>query len=80
MKIIILSGIFGRTPEIEMDLIFPEHEPHFNVKKLIAKLSQKKNVKCYTAPCLHGFMNKKSDNFNKEEYTNYLGLLKNILI
>ncbi|MCK5312065.1 MAG: dienelactone hydrolase family protein, partial [Desulfobacteraceae bacterium] len=45
------------SPKIEMDLIFPEDEPHFNVKDLLTQLSCKKNVNCNVAPYLHGFMN-----------------------
>ena len=63
-------------PKIEMDLIFPEHEPHFNVKNLFSQLSHKKNVNCNIAPYLHGFMNKKSVNFNKTGYFYYLQFLK----
>jgi dienelactone hydrolase len=66
------------NPIIEIELFFPEHEPHFNVAKLISKLSHKKNVQCHMVPYLHGFMNKKSDNFNKTGYHNYLKILKNI--
>ena len=63
-------------PKIEIELIFPEHEPHFNVKDLFSQLSHKKNVNCNIAPYLHGFMNKKSVNFNKTGYSNYLQFLK----
>ena len=34
------------NPTIEMDLIFPEYEPHFNIKNLFSQLSHKKNVNC----------------------------------
>jgi dienelactone hydrolase len=64
------------NPDMKMTLIFPEHEPHFEVKNLISQLSQKKNVDCKTSPFLHGFMNKKSVNFNDNGYMQYLNFLK----
>jgi dienelactone hydrolase len=64
------------TPRIEMDLFFPEHEPHFDVTRLMAQLSTKAQVHCHQAPHLHGFMNRLSDNFSQAGYDHYLGLLR----
>jgi dienelactone hydrolase len=64
------------NPKIKIELFFPEHELHFDVANLISQLSRKTNVKCYAVPYQHGFMNKKSYNFNDIGYYNYLQLLK----
>lgn len=64
------------NPKIKIELFFPEHERHFEVANLISRLSQKTNVTCYKVPYLHGFMNKKSNNFNDIGYYQYLQLLK----
>jgi dienelactone hydrolase len=67
------------NPKIHMELIFPKHEPHFNVDDLIAQISLIDNVRCSTASYLHGFMNKRSANFNMPAYEYYLNRLKNSL-
>ncbi|MCP3901907.1 MAG: hypothetical protein GY707_19545 [Desulfobacteraceae bacterium] len=67
-------------PEIKIELFFPEHEPHFDVTNLISKLSHKKQVKSSKVPYLHGFMNKKSKNFNANGYQYHLQLLKKQII
>jgi len=71
-----IRNFSGVSPKIKMELIFPEYEPHFDVGYLISQLSLKSNVSCHTAPYLHGFMNKKSVNFNESAYQHYLRLLR----
>ncbi len=63
-------------PRIRMELLFPYHEPHFDVGHLISQLSPRENVVCYCVPYLHGFMNRKSDKFDASAYHNHLLLLK----
>lgn len=63
-------------PNISMDLIFPAHEPHFNLDQLISHISLNKNVLCQRDENLHGFMNKRSINFNKPAYEKYLECIK----
>lgn len=65
------------NPRIKIELIFPEHELHFDVRNMISQLSPKSHITCYTVPYLHGFMNKKSVNFNEASYHKHLRLLKN---
>jgi dienelactone hydrolase len=67
------------NPGIDMDLYFPKQEPHFDVQELIKRLSGKKRVTCTQTPFLHGFMNKKSDNFDEIGYQKYLQSLKDTL-
>ncbi len=71
-----IRSFLNIEPEIKIKLIFPEHEPHFDVANLISKLSHKKQVKCSKVPYLHGFMNKKSNDFNMNGYQYHLQLLK----
>ncbi len=71
-----IRSFFNIAPEIKIKLIFPENEAHFDVAGLTLKLSHKKNVECSTVPYLHGFMNKKSKNFNANGYQYYLQFLK----
>ena len=60
------------NPGIEMELIFPEHESLFSVELLVRRLSVKQNVWCHTAPYRHGFMNRRSENFDINGYHEYL--------
>lgn len=61
-------------PLIKIELIFPEHESHFSVTKLITQLSGlgNKRVTCQTTPYSHGFMNRLSDKFNQRAYEYFL--------
>ncbi len=63
-------------PTINTRLIFPEHEPGFNVTALIESVSIKQNVICSCMPYSHGFMNQLSDNFNPAAYQDALCFLK----
>lgn len=71
-----IRNFLGVNPKIEIELFFPEQELHFDVANLISQLSQKRNVECYMVPYLHGFMNKRSKNFNEIGYCHYLRLLR----
>jgi dienelactone hydrolase len=53
------------NPRFEIELIFPESEPHFDVSELQANLAKKQNVKTVRANCLHGFMNSLSRHYNQ---------------
>lgn len=63
-------------PAISMELIFPAHEPHFNLDQLIAQITLKHNVEWSKETKLHGFMNKRSVNFDRPAYERYLNYLK----
>lgn len=64
------------VPRLAIELIFPRFEPHFDVTRLMEKLSTKALVNCHKAPYLHGFMNHLSDNFSQAGYDHYLGLVR----
>jgi dienelactone hydrolase len=59
-------------PDNRVQLIFPEHEPHFNVETVIKSLSDKQGVTCTTVPFKHGFMNRLSTNFDSTGYQTYI--------
>ncbi len=62
-------------PNIEIQLIFPYEEAHFDVAELQSKLVNKANIKITKANYLHGFMNEHSDNFNQTAYQTQLKFL-----
>jgi hypothetical protein len=64
------------NPEFDMDLFFPKSEKHFDVETLISSLSDKTRVSCERTEYLHGFMNKRSENFSNIGYSEYMGRLK----
>lgn len=55
-------------PTIPVDLIFPEHEPHFDVDGVIKALECTPQVTCRTSPHRHGFMNPLSPNYDARAY------------
>jgi dienelactone hydrolase len=63
------------NPKIEIDHYFPKSEPHFSVDEVIGVLNKKVNVNCFKTPFLHGFMNKKSKNYNEGGHLKYLKIL-----
>lgn len=66
-------------PVFDLELIFPEYEPHFNVDDLIERLHPKACVTCSKANGLHGFMNELSPHFDPACYTDYIRQLKRSL-
>lgn len=63
-------------PQIEIDLYFPTMEPHFDVDELMDVLGRKAGVTCHKTDYLHGFMNKRSKNFDEEGFSKYIDILK----
>lgn len=70
----------GIQPRFDMELIFPEQEPHFNVDELIHTLQAKSRVSCSKAKGLHGFMNELSPHFDPACYAVFVEYLKTALI
>lgn len=64
-------------PNVQVDFYFSKYEPSYEVDDVISKLSNTVNVSCYKTEYLHGFMNRKSTNFNRLGYKNYLEILNN---
>jgi len=63
-------------PQINVELIFPKSEPHFNVSELQASLSKIPKVSTTKVDYLHGFMNAHSQNFNEQAYKEQIELLR----
>ncbi len=66
----------GVQPLFDMELIFPEQEPHFDVDELIHALQSKDRVSCSKAKGLHGFMNELSPHFDPDGYSVFIQYLK----
>ncbi len=65
------------TPLCETRVVFPAYEAHFDVERLLEKLAGKERVHCIKTGYLHGFMNKRSGNFDQAGYDEHLiGLRK----
>jgi len=64
------------NPLFEVELIFPQSEPHFDVLAVQAELAKKPNVKTMQVPYLHGFMNFYSTNYSQTAYTEQLNWLR----
>jgi len=65
-------------PKIIIDLYFSKSEPSYNVKEVVANLSKNENTNCFETKYFHGFMNKKSVNFNQDGYSKYLKIIKSL--
>ena len=55
-----------RVPRVPVDMIFPGHEPHFDVLALADTLREKPLIRCRMVPQGHGFMNPLSVRYDKE--------------
>ena len=62
-------------PLFPIQLIFPDHELHFDVDELQKNLAQKTHVTTIKTAYLHGFMNKLSTNFDIDAYAEYSKLI-----
>lgn len=63
-------------PKFPIQLVLPKYEEHFDVDSLADQLSHKKNTQLSKVPFLHGFMNKRSVNFNQSAYGQQVSRLK----
>lgn len=70
----------GIQPRFDMELVFPEQEPHFDVDQLTGILAARDRVSCSKAKGLHGFMNELSPHFDPVCYAVYMAYLKTALI
>lgn len=48
----------------------------FDISDVIGRVSQKANVRCFRTGYLHGFMNRRSVNFNKAVYSEHMQIIK----
>lgn len=73
-----IRNLLITNPKIETELIFPVKEDHFDVSNLILDISYKSKVKCTQTPYLHGFMNKRSVNYDETGFLEYVDIIKNL--
>ena len=74
-----IRNLLKISPKIEINIFFPQNEPHFDVGRLISRISNKSKVRCFQTIYLHGFMNRRSESFNESGYLKYLQILKDQL-
>lgn len=55
-------------PQVPTTLVFPRYEEGFELESIIQFIEKKLNVKTIRTNYLHGFMNKKSNNFSATGY------------
>lgn len=60
----------------ETEVVFPMHEAHFDVNRLMERISGKDRVRCIKTEFLHGFMNRRSHNFDEAGYLEHIIRLK----
>ena len=60
---------------VPCEFIFPYHEVHFDVTAVINELNKKQNVICKPTDYCHGFMNKRSLNYNEQAYQYFCNYL-----
>lgn len=66
-------------PKIEIDLYFARREPSYDVDEAMAQLSDTTQLNCFKTGYLHGFMNRRSGNFDQAAYHQYVELIKGVL-
>ena len=66
-------------PVFPCHLVFPEHEDHFSIPSLIARLAFIPQVTLDVCEYKHGFMNSQSTNFNSIGYNKYNQRICNIV-
>ncbi|SHO47195.1 hypothetical protein [Desulfopila aestuarii] len=72
-----IRNLLHIQPRIPIDLYLPKMEPHFNIDEVMEALATTPLVNYFKTPYLHGFMNQKSVNFNRDGYSQYLEILRN---
>ncbi|WP_136795423.1 dienelactone hydrolase family protein [Desulfosediminicola ganghwensis] len=63
------------NPKIPITWYFAATEPTYDVQQVCERLSFKANVQCHKTKYLHGFMNERSNNFDREGYASFLSIL-----
>lgn len=63
-------------PKVDVTLVFPAFESHFDVKPVIKQLKEKSKVLCIETDYQHGFMNAQLPAFEAQGYQDFLAILK----
>jgi len=69
---------YEQQPTVNIELVLPIHEAHFEISIFKEKLFSKKNVTIEQSEYLHGFMNKLSVNYDHQGYQHYLTKLQSL--
>lgn len=59
-------------PNSPYTLVLPESEPHFSIRELCNRITDKRGVRLVPSPYLHGYMNRLSDHFDEHGYASTL--------
>jgi len=70
-----IRNLLHVRPRLPIDLYFPQMELHFKVDEVMKVLASTPQVNCFKTPYLHGFMNEKSTNYDKDGCSQYLDIL-----
>lgn len=68
------------NPKVEVNIVFAKKEESFDVKELFKILNNKEKLKIEISDFEHGFMNKKSKNFDKKAFEKYKEVVEKFLI
>lgn len=71
-----IRDILDKVPRFKIRLVFPVFEHHFDVARLTSVISKKTHVECTQTKFMHGFMNKRSENFDEAGYREFLDQMK----
>jgi dienelactone hydrolase len=63
-------------PKVDVTLVFPAFESHFDVKPVIKQLKEKSKVLCIETDYEHGFMNAQLPAFEAQGYKGFVTSLK----
>ncbi|RXJ86371.1 dienelactone hydrolase family protein [Arcobacter sp. CECT 8985] len=66
-------------PKVNTNIFFAKYEKCFDTKQISNILLEKENIKVEISIYNHGFMNKKSKNYNNIAFENYLEKLKKMV-
>jgi len=71
-----IRDMLDKVPRFKVQLVFPILEHHFDVARLASMISKKTHVECIQTKFMHGFMNKRSENFDDAGYRVFLNQMK----
>lgn len=75
-----IRNMIDYQPNIPVDLVFSENEPHFDVETVARSLQDIPLAQCYITPFEHGFMNPLSKHYHQEAYHFWLQWIKDQVV
>ena len=75
-----IRNLTGLAPRVPVDLIFPDHEPGFDVLALTDRLKAKPLVRGHVVPERHGFMNPLSAGYSEPAARHWTDWLKRLIL